>query len=121
MAVHTDKLPVSAAYLAEKTEEERLLGVSMTGIMDNAILNGRSAEYGNEYRGDTGRLRQVAVDTNAKVAKKIGLIASTAITCVKPSVRFHSLLILRQVSMHVTANTTFVLYAATKKTRSHSS
>ena len=70
---------------SKNTEEERLLGVSMTGIMDNAILNGTSAKYGNNISSVLQELRQVAVVTNQDVAKKIGINPSTAITCVKPS------------------------------------
>ena len=57
----------------------------MTGIMDNAILNGTSAKYGNNIASVLQELRQVAVATNQDVAKKIGINPSTAITCVKPS------------------------------------
>ena len=87
MAVYADDFPYLRRIWQKNTEEERLLGVSMTGIMDNAILNGRSAEYGMNIAGILQELRQVAVDTNAKVADtlKIGIPASTAITCVKPS------------------------------------
>jgi len=70
---------------SKNTEEERLLGVSMTGIMDNAILNGTSAKYGNNIASVLQELRQVAVATNQDIAKKIGINPSTAITCVKPS------------------------------------
>ena len=69
----------------KNTEEERLLGVSMTGIMDNSILNGRSSQYGMNIAGILQELRQVAVDTNKEIADEIGVTPSTAITCVKPS------------------------------------
>jgi len=62
-------------------EEERLLGVSLTGIMDNSLTNGT--------KGDTKKLlnelRQVAVDTNKEYAEKLGIERSASITCVKPS------------------------------------
>jgi len=63
------------------TEEERLLGVSLTGIMDCELLNGTTEKLPNtlEY------LRNVAVETNKEWAKKLGIPQSTAITCVKPS------------------------------------
>lgn len=67
----------------DNTEEECLLGVSMTGIYDHSILNGR----GN-YNLMTEWLesaRYEARETNAKYAKMIGVNPSTAITCVKPS------------------------------------
>jgi len=60
------------------TEEERLLGVSLTGILDNLWLT--------KFSGDAlEELRQHAVDVNKVWADKLGIPASTAITCVKPS------------------------------------
>lgn len=65
----------------ENTEEERLLGVSLTGIMDNEITNGR--------RGDLAKLlntlRDEAIETNRETAGTLGIPCSAAITCVKPS------------------------------------
>ena len=63
--------------------EERLLGVSLTGIMDNKITNGKQG--GAALKGLLDELREIAVETNAKWAKKLGINRSTAITCVKPS------------------------------------
>jgi ribonucleoside-diphosphate reductase alpha chain len=64
------------------TEEERLLGVSLTGIFDNKIMVGKgSFQLGPNLK----EMRQEAVLTNAKYAKQIGIPVSTAITCVKPS------------------------------------
>lgn len=64
-------------------EEERLLGVSLTGIMDNPILNGSSAA------GDLGylltELKNETVATNAEWAGKLGINPSASITTVKPS------------------------------------
>lgn len=65
----------------KNTEEERLLGVSLTGIMDSPLMNGK--DEGLEKRLE--QLKQVAVETNAEWANKIGIPQSTAITCVKPS------------------------------------
>ena len=62
----------------KNTEEERLLGVSLTGIMDNEITNKPTAKLLN-------KLRDVAVQTNNDVAQQLGVAASAAITCVKPS------------------------------------
>jgi ribonucleoside-diphosphate reductase alpha chain len=64
----------------KNTEEERLLGVSLTGIMDHSVLskNVDSAKWLQE-------MRQEAVDTNAKYSQMIGIPQSAAITCVKPS------------------------------------
>ena len=64
-------------------EEERLLGVSLTGIMDNDLMNGRK---GKEVLASTlDSLREVAVETNKELAKKFKINQSAAITCVKPS------------------------------------
>ena len=65
----------------QNTEEERLLGVSLTGILDCPIL---SPDNG-ALEGTLEELREVAVQTNKKYAKILGIPQSTAITCVKPS------------------------------------
>ena len=65
----------------ENCSEERLLGVSMTGIMDNALTNGKTGNLPELLK----KLRLEAVNTNAKWAKKLGIPQSAAITCVKPS------------------------------------
>lgn len=65
----------------DNTEEERLLGVSLTGIMDCPLLNGE--RKGLETRLEN--LKEVAVDTNKKWAKEFGIPQSAAVTCVKPS------------------------------------
>jgi len=62
------------------TEEERLLGVSLTGIMDHPVL-ARHVDSKIWLQ----EMKQVAVDTNKEYADKIGIPRSTAITCVKPS------------------------------------
>ena len=72
------------------TEEERLLGVSLTGIMDNAITNGYMKENPNVvpdlYLDEVlQELKQVAIDTNKEWAEKLGIPQSTATSCVKPS------------------------------------
>lgn len=61
----------------QNTEEERLLGVSLTGQMDNT-----SMAMGKI---DLKKLRDVAVETNKEWADVLGINVSTAITCVKPS------------------------------------
>ena len=67
------------------TEEERLLGVSLTGIMDNALMAGKSAHLGMNIGATLEALKNVAVETNAAMAAQLGISQSAAITCVKPS------------------------------------
>ena len=67
------------------TEEERLLGVSLTGIMDNEITSGRSAKLGMNIGQVLETLRDTAVETNKEYSNKIGIPQSAAVTCVKPS------------------------------------
>ena len=68
----------------KNTEEERLLGVSLTGIMDSMIMSGRE-EHKKHLPHILNELRLVAVNTNLEYAKKFNIPPSTAITCVKPS------------------------------------
>ena len=63
------------------TEEERLLGVSMTGILDNPLLN---SAYDLDLPKRLEELKNVAIDTNASMANDLGIPVSAAITCVKP-------------------------------------
>ena len=65
----------------QNTEEERLLGVSLTGIMDNSIINRRRERLPEILQS----MRNKAVVTNKEWAEKLGIPQSTAITCVKPS------------------------------------
>lgn len=61
----------------DQCEDERLLGVSFTGICDNiALLNDSSV---------LEALKEVAVETNKEWAERLGINQSAAITCVKPS------------------------------------
>ena len=69
----------------KNTEEERLLGVSLTGIMDNALMAGKSAHLGMNIGATLEALKNVAVETNAAMAAQLGISQSAAITCVKPS------------------------------------
>jgi len=62
-------------------EEERLLGVSLTGIMDNALTNGSK----DNIKKILNELRDIAVKTNKEYAEKLGIQRAAAITCVKPS------------------------------------
>ena len=66
------------------TEEERLLGVSLTGIMDCKWTNGRG-EKGFHLSEFLEKMRRRAVETNQRWAKLLDIPESKAITCVKPS------------------------------------
>ena len=72
-------------YLRKKwkdnTEEERLLGVSLTGIMDNPLMTSKNVALEKTLE----HLRNVAIATNAEWADRLGIPRSAAITCVKPS------------------------------------
>ena len=65
----------------KNTEEERLLGVSLTGILDNKWMG----EVSDSTAKALEQLRKVAVDTNSDLATQLGIPRSAAITCVKPS------------------------------------
>lgn len=80
----------------KNTEEERLLGVSLTGIMDSPLMNGlvdKESWVGDKYAKDEDitlaqileHLKNVSIATNAEWAERLGIPASAAITCVKPS------------------------------------
>jgi ribonucleoside-triphosphate reductase len=71
-------MPYLRPIWRKNTEEERLLGVSLTGIMDNEITSNPSKKLLN-------KLRDTAVQTNRDYAEQLGISASAAITCVKPS------------------------------------
>ena len=65
----------------KNTEEEALLGVSMTGILDNTLLNNPDDE---ELPKRLEELRAIAVSTNADFASAIGINQSVAVTAIKP-------------------------------------
>lgn len=65
----------------KNAEEERLLGVSLTGIMDHPILSRVDDMTGHYLR----ELRQHTVDVNQKIAQRLNIEPSAAITTVKPS------------------------------------
>ena len=67
---------------AKNTEEERLLGVSLTGILDNAMLANKTKDNLPQILSD---LREHCVDVNRKFSKQFNIESSAAITCVKPS------------------------------------
>ena len=72
------KFPYLRKVWNKNTEEERLLGVSLTGIMDNELTNGR--KHGLEKT--LTALREVAVETNREWSEILRIPQSTAITCV---------------------------------------
>jgi len=81
------RFPYLRKVWSTNTEEERLLGVSLTGIMDNQLTNGQ-----HQYTSTEGKLsfvlpmlKKVAIDTNEEYAELWNIPQSTAITCVKPS------------------------------------
>tara|TARA_E500000305_G_scaffold95268_1_gene84744 strand:- start:263 stop:2176 length:1914 start_codon:yes stop_codon:yes gene_type:complete len=63
------------------TKEESLLGVSLTGIMDNSLTNGSKGDIEKLLT----ELKEHAIETNKIWSEKFGINQSTAITCVKPS------------------------------------
>ena len=74
------KFPYLRKIWQKNTEEERLLGVSMTGIMDNKLIS--TDKNAGEL---LEKLKNVAIETNEVYAKKFDIPVSAAITCVKPS------------------------------------
>ena len=75
------KFPYLRKVWTKNTEEERLLGVSLTGIMDNPLMTLKNK--GLEKTLD--HLKQIAVTTNATWAERLDIPVSAAICCVKPS------------------------------------
>jgi len=81
-ATLTDFKFVSEAW-SKNTAEEALLGVSLTGIMDNALTAGTLGS--DALKSVLNRMRDRAREVNTEWAEKLGINVSTAITCVKPS------------------------------------
>ena len=75
------KFPYLRKIWQNNTEEERLLGVSLTGIMDNPLMT--SVNKGLDKTLE--HLKNIAITTNANWAERLGIPVATAITCVKPS------------------------------------
>jgi ribonucleoside-triphosphate reductase len=67
----------------DNTEDERLLGVSLTGIMDNKLTSGQLGE--EKLKDALTEMRKVAIATNMEFAKRLNIPTATAITCTKPS------------------------------------
>ena len=72
-------------------DEEALLGVSLTGIMDNEFTSGSYDKtkviqaLQDQLPALLTMLKEICIDTNKKVSKHLGIKPSAAITCVKPS------------------------------------
>jgi len=69
-------------------EEERLLGVSLTGIMDNKLTNGHNLVSTKEIESLSQKLenlKEIALEENKDIAREIGIKSSAAITAIKPS------------------------------------
>jgi ribonucleoside-triphosphate reductase len=75
------KFPYLRKQWVDNTSEERLLGVSLTGIMDNPLMTLKNKGLDKTL----AHLKEVAVATNAEWAAKLGIPVAAAITCVKPS------------------------------------
>jgi ribonucleoside-diphosphate reductase alpha chain len=75
------KFPYLRKVWQNNTAEERLLGVSMTGIMDNPLMTNSNKGLDKTLE----HLRSIAVATNAEWAELLGIPASASISCVKPS------------------------------------
>jgi ribonucleoside-diphosphate reductase alpha chain len=71
---------------SKNCEDERLLGVSITGIMDNPLLNGKSKNFNFWDLSELlNNLRTHAININKIWAKKLGIEEAKAVTCCKPS------------------------------------
>jgi len=75
------KFPYLRKVWTTNTEEERLLGVSLTGIMDNVLMTSKNAGLSKTL----DHLKSVAVETNKEWAERLDIPVAAAITCVKPS------------------------------------
>jgi ribonucleoside-diphosphate reductase alpha chain len=75
------KFPYLRKIWEKNTAEERLLGVSLTGIMDNPLMTTANKGLDKTLR----HLKDVAINTNAEWAERLGIPVAAAITCVKPS------------------------------------
>jgi len=75
------KFPYLRKVWQNNTEEERLLGVSLTGIMDNRLMTHKNKGLEKTLE----HLKNVAISTNAELAGRLNIPPSVAISCVKPS------------------------------------
>ena len=72
--------PYLSSEWKKNCEEEALLGVSLTGILDNKMMRDMHG-----LKANLTNLKETAIKTNAEWAKKLGINAAAAITCIKPS------------------------------------
>jgi len=82
MFTHFPYLSREDSSWTKNCEEERLLGVSMTGIFDNKLMSGILG-YG-KLKHVLENLREIAIKTNLDWAKQLGVNPSKSITCIKP-------------------------------------
>jgi ribonucleoside-diphosphate reductase alpha chain len=82
MFTHFPYLSREDSSWTKNCEEERLLGVSMTGIFDNKLMSGILG-YG-KLKHVLENLREIAIKTNLDWAKHLGINPSKSITCIKP-------------------------------------
>jgi ribonucleoside-diphosphate reductase alpha chain len=75
------KFPYLRKVWQNNTEEERLLGVSLTGIMDNRLMTPKNKGLDKTLE----HLKNVAISTNTELASRLNIPSSVAISCVKPS------------------------------------
>ena len=75
------KMPYLRKVWADNTEAERLLGVSLTGIMDNPLMTSKNAGLDKTLE----KLREIAIETNREWASLLDIPVAAAISCVKPS------------------------------------
>ena len=75
------KFPYLRKVWQNNTEEERLLGVSLTGIMDNRLMTPKNKGLDKTLE----HLKNVAISTNTELASRLNIPPSVAISCVKPS------------------------------------
>ncbi len=74
--------PYLSSEWKKNCQEEALLGVSLTGILDNLLMGTKDQKILQAVLED---LKQVAIDTNKEWSEKIGINQAAAITCIKPS------------------------------------
>jgi len=74
--------PYLSSTWKKNCEEEALLGVSLTGILDNPLMGSKDHRL---LSGVLEDLKKVAIDANKEWSDKLGINPAAAITCIKPS------------------------------------